>query len=64
MFLFLFFFPFFCLFFSLLGFSSFIVGERERTFSLCVFVFFFNMGTEMGERVDSKEVFGMGEEGV
>lgn len=34
------FFSFFCLFFSLLGFSSFIVGERERTFSLCVFVFF------------------------
>lgn len=34
------FFFLFCLFFSLLGFSSFIVGERERTFSLCVFVFF------------------------
>lgn len=37
---FLVFFFLFCLFFSLLGFSSFIVGERERTFSLCVFVFF------------------------
>lgn len=34
------FFSFFVFFFSLLGFSSFIVGERERTFSLCVFVFF------------------------